>query len=152
MMKAYIAGAMTGMPDLNYPEFYRIEGLLQEELGWETVNPAALDQLPESELFAVDGSALPLYLRRDFKELVHCDAIVLLRSWPDSPGANAELALARSLNFEVWAVTPDGNGIKPSKLMPNTGILRETWNKFGILTYQDQKRADHKAQRAAEAR
>ena len=151
-MKAYIAGKMTGLPDLGYPEFYRVEHILQHYYGWETVNPAALDQIEGVEEFSQDGSALPLFLRRDFIELVHCQGIVLLKNWADSIGANCELALGRSLDMEIWQVAgAHGNIIRPSKAMPNPGILAEYWNQFGALTYMDQKQAVHKAARAAEA-
>ena len=41
--RVYIAGPMRGIPELNFPEFYRIEKLWKD-MGWDVVNPAQMDK------------------------------------------------------------------------------------------------------------
>ena len=102
----YIAGPMTGMPKLNFPAFYEVEEVLRL-LGFDTVNPAALDDagLPEGVPADEAGMGLPIhkgkFLTRDFRELAFCDGLVLLPGWEDSIGANAELAMVRAMGGEV---------------------------------------------------
>lgn len=143
-MKAYVAGPMTGYPEFNYPAFNAAEDFLTSELGWAVVNPAKLDALTTDELQIPhgapggngEGSHLPDYLRRDFRELVECQALVLLKGWRFSAGANAELAVARWLDMEVY--TLDGTTLKATKAMPNYVIVRETWQRFGWPRYEAQ--------------
>lgn len=152
-MKVYVAGPMTGYPEFNFPAFNEGERLLVQR-GWEVVNPAKLDALTNAELAAYieehghdpegglgEGSMLPAYLRRDFKELVYCDGLVLLDGYRYSPGANAELTVARFLDLKVWRLSERKDwALTPSKAMPNTGVIIETWHRFGMLTYQEQRR------------
>jgi len=152
--KVYIAGPMTGHPEYNYPAFYAAEAWL-EARGFECVNPARLDAVTELDLLEAgldpdapgglgEGSALPVYLRRDFKELVECDGIVLLDGWRDSPGANAEVGVARWLDLKVWKLVEEGGllALLPSAALPNRGIIYDTWQRFGYLTFQGQQRID----------
>jgi len=149
-MKVYLAGPMTGYLEHNYPAFYAGAACLEQVYGFSVVNPAALDVLTAEEIEdhgaeggLGDGSVLPLYLRRDFKELVHCEGIVLLDGWADSAGANAELSVARFLDFEVYTLSERrGWHLWPSDAMPNTGIVRDTWTRFGIPVYQGQRQKE----------
>lgn len=139
--KVYLAGPMTGYPDYNYPAFYQGESILMAK-GFQVVNPAKLDSLTTMDLLdagldpdapggLVDGSALPVYLRRDFKELVHCDGIVLLDGWHDSAGANAELAVACWMDLDKWRLSERyGWSLRPTAAIPNRGVVVETWHRF----------------------
>lgn len=106
-MKLYIAGPMSGYPNLNFPMFYSVEEALVGA-GIEVVNPARLDDeglpegVPEDEMGQGLAENKQRFLLRDFREVVHCDGIVLLPEWDLSTGANAELAVARFTGLEVW--------------------------------------------------
>lgn len=127
-MKVYIAGPMSGYPNFNFPTFYDVEEALVS-MGFDTVNPAALDEagLPEG----VDEEDLggvyskQKFLLRDFRELVHCDGIVLLPDWWVSQGANAELAVARFIGLEVLGATYNYGGwdFTPSSAEPDWLLL-----------------------------
>lgn len=87
----YIAGPMTGLPEYNYPAFYRAAELLTT-LGFIVHNPA-------------EGPALRTYgeyLRRAIGKLIRCDAIYLLNGWQASRGATLELQIAHTLGMRVF--------------------------------------------------
>lgn len=147
-MKVYIAGPMTGIDEYNFPAFFEAEEYL-EALGFETVNPARLDAVTAEEIEGPgglgEGSMLPAYLRRDFRELVECDGIVLLDGWRWSPGANAELAVARWLGFKAWHLRKYPSGLlelEPAAALPNVVIINETWQRFTLPIWREQKRED----------
>ena len=84
----YISGPMTGLPNLNMEAFNEAERKLRKA-GWSDIrNPARLavneyENLPRS-----------LYLRSDLRQLLDCQAILLLRGWQRSKGARLEALIA----------------------------------------------------------
>ncbi len=84
----YISGPMTGIPNLNMEAFNDAENKLRKA-GWSDIrNPARLavneyENLPRS-----------LYLRSDLRQLLDCQAILLLRGWEQSKGARLEALIA----------------------------------------------------------
>lgn len=93
-LRVYLSGAMTGMPELNFPAFHAAAARLRAQ-GWDVVNPAELD--------AQDDKALTWtqYLRRDIRALVECDAIAMLPGWEKSRGATLEHHIASALGMPV---------------------------------------------------
>lgn len=85
-MKLYVAGPMTGLPELNFPAFHAMAAKLRAA-GHEVVNPAEVNPDPTAKwtdcMFA------------DLKELSTCDGIVMLPGWENSPGAQIE---------RLWAI------------------------------------------------
>lgn len=79
----YIAGKMTGLPDLGREKFNAAEKDLRE-LGYIVLNPACLPVGLPSEGY------LPICLAM----LEQADGIYLLNNWTDSPGARLEKAYA----------------------------------------------------------
>lgn len=147
-MKVYIAGPMTGYPDYNFPAFYMAEAWLQEA-GFETVNPARLDAITQEEINGDgglgNGSQLPAYLRRDFRELIECDGIVLMDGWRESAGANAELAVARWLDLRVWKLSLRDESwleMEASAAVPVRQMIYDTWMRFGYETFKEQRREE----------
>lgn len=84
----YISGPMTGLPNLNMAAFNEAEEKLRKA-GWSDIrNPARLavneyENLPRS-----------LYLRSDLRQLLDCQAILLLHGWERSKGARLEALIA----------------------------------------------------------
>ena len=84
----YISGPMTGLPNLNMEAFNDAEDKLRKA-GWSDIrNPARLavneyENLPRT-----------LYLRSDLRQLLDCQAILLLRGWHKSRGARLEALIA----------------------------------------------------------
>ena len=93
--RIYIAGPMTGLPQLNFPAFHAMASHLRS-LGHHVVNPAEIN---------VDPSAgWAECMRADIRELVSCTAICLLPGWEKSRGASLEHHIAQSLGFEVMTM------------------------------------------------
>lgn len=92
MKRIYIAGPMTGLPDLNYPAFnavaeqFRAKGFLVE-------NPA--------ENPAPECGTWQAYMRMSVRQIADCDGLVLLPNWHNSRGARAEFRLATDLMLPV---------------------------------------------------
>lgn len=91
-MRIYVAGPMTGIPDLNFPLFHATAARLRAE-GHDVVNPAEINADPAAGWITC--------MRADIRELVTCDAIYLLPGWELSRGARLEEHIARSLGFKV---------------------------------------------------
>lgn len=89
----YVAGPMTGLPDLNKPNFDEVSRMLRDE-GWVVTNPA---DFPVRE-----GWEWHQYLRVALRAMSYCDSIYLLRGWEDSRGAALEYSIARGLGMQVF--------------------------------------------------
>ncbi|WP_144149378.1 DUF4406 domain-containing protein [Paraburkholderia sp. BCC1884] len=92
-MKLYIAGPMTGYPELNFPLFHAETARLRA-LGFEIVNPAEINADTNAEWLDC--------MRADIKQLVDCDGVAVLPGWAQSPGAAIEHNLARDLGLRVY--------------------------------------------------
>lgn len=90
-MKLYIAGPMTGYPDLNYPAFHIAEEKLRAA-GYETLNPAPNDP-PEKTWLN--------FMRMSLVQISQADGVALLPDWLKSKGAQIEYNLAKALGLEV---------------------------------------------------
>jgi len=88
----YVAGPMSGLPDLNYPEFNRAAKALRA-LGYHVENPA---ENPAPACGSWQG-----YMRLAIAQLVQCDEIHMLRGWSQSKGAKIERELAGHLGLVV---------------------------------------------------
>jgi hypothetical protein len=99
MLKVYIAGPMTGLPEFNHPAFNTATALWRKA-GWDVINPVELD----------DTTHKPhhVYLRKDIQELMRCDAIAILPNWESSPGASAEVAAAKACNIPLFNANHPG--------------------------------------------
>ena len=92
MKRVYIAGPMTGLPDLNFPAFHA-EAVRLRALGHLVVNPAEVN--PDKGMSWTDC------MRSDIAELVKCDAIRLLPGWEFSKGATLEEHIAERLGLQI---------------------------------------------------
>ena len=91
-MKAriYIAGAMSNLPDFNYPAFNAMAAKLRA-LGHHVENPA---ENPACDSWEA-------YMRLAIAQLVTCDTILMLPGWTASRGACVEYRLAVELGMCV---------------------------------------------------
>lgn len=88
MNRFYLAGPMTGYPDLNFPAFHA-EATRLRALGFDIVNPAEINADPNAGWAAC--------LRSDIAQLVTCHGVMLLPGWAASRGATLELHIAKAL-------------------------------------------------------
>lgn len=95
--RAYVAGAMTGLPNFNYDAFNIAAAFLRDH-GFDVINPA--------ENFGGDQS-LPweTYLRKAIAQVAECDVIAMLPGWEGSRGARLEHSIAVQLRMPVLDAT-----------------------------------------------
>lgn len=103
-MRIYVAGPMTGIPDLNFPLFHATAARLRAE-GYDVVNPAEINADPSAGWLTC--------MRADIRELVTCDAIFLLPGWENSRGASLEAHIARKLGLQEFRDVPMVTGDFP---------------------------------------
>ena len=92
----YVAGPMTGLPELNFPAFHRHTAVLRGE-GFHVENPAEINADPLAKWEDC--------MRADIAKLVTCDAILLLPGWEKSRGATLEAHIAKSLGLQMVEAT-----------------------------------------------
>ena len=95
-MKLYVAGPMTGYPELNFPAFHAAAAALRAA-GHKVANPAEINPDPGAEWTAC--------MFRDLEELSLCDGIVMLPGWEASPGAQIERLWALRTKKSVFCAT-----------------------------------------------
>lgn len=98
-MIVYIAGRMTGLPDLGREHFARAEKLLQSR-GHVVLNPASL---PTG---LIRASYLPICMAM----IEAADSILMLDGWEDSPGAQVEKAYAEYQGKRILYERRPGDG------------------------------------------
>ena len=92
MKRWYIAGKMTGLPELNFPAFHAAAAQLRAA-GFDIVNPAEINTDPAAEWAAC--------MRADIRELMTCHGIVILPGWETSRGAKLEREIALQVGMPV---------------------------------------------------
>ncbi|GAB3215823.1 DUF4406 domain-containing protein [Pseudaeromonas pectinilytica] len=83
--KVYIAGPMTGLPEMNRPAFSAAAEYL-EGLGAKVMNPAILP----------DGWEHHQYMRIAIPMMMECEVVAFLPGWQDSKGARVEFTRSRA--------------------------------------------------------
>lgn len=92
MKRVYLAGQMTGKPDLNFPLFHAETARLRA-LGYDVVNPAEINADPSAGWLDC--------MRADIAQLVTCDEIATLPGWQASRGASLEVHIMMALGLPV---------------------------------------------------
>lgn len=98
MAKVYIAGPMTGYPELNYPAFTAAAEYLRK-VGFEVVSPAELNPI---ETGYVDA------MKNDIIALLECDHICFLDGYEKSRGATLERHIAEVLGIPTLEIDLNG--------------------------------------------
>jgi len=94
-LRIYISGPITGMPQMNRPEFDAAADEIRDA-GLLPVNPF---DLIDHERAARDGWQWSDYMRVDIAALCECDVVLMLKGWQLSRGANAEYEIAHRLGI-----------------------------------------------------
>jgi nucleoside 2-deoxyribosyltransferase len=87
-MRVYIAGKMSGLPEMGYPAFHA-EAARLRELGYRVSNPAE-NQAQVNWQY---------YMREAIRMMLLCDAVALLPNWKQSRGAMIEHGIAIALGI-----------------------------------------------------
>lgn len=110
-MRVYISGPITGLDRAVATKAFKDAEELLAKNGHDPVNPM--------EIKNPDGCACDLgvdlhhtwscCLRKDIRELITCDAILLLDGWQASLGARLEYHIATELGMHAWLCLADGS-------------------------------------------
>ena len=103
MMRIYIAGPVSGIPERNANAFNAVTAALMDA-GYRVVNPLCLVP-PDMDSHSA--------MKRLIPELCACDGVCHLDGWETSAGACVEVAVARACgleigNLEYWIVSLGG--------------------------------------------
>jgi hypothetical protein len=90
MIRVYLAGPMTGLPEFNFPAFNRAAASLRAS-GYFVINPVEIDSDTTGKWED--------YMRKDIPQLLTCDQIALLPGWENSRGAKLEKHIADQLGM-----------------------------------------------------
>ncbi len=116
----YVAGPMSGLPEFNFPAFFRAQRML-EGRGWIVNNPAEKDQEATLDADAVKtGDAKQAIAKGfDFREaflwdmtkIIQGNGIYMLKGWEQSPGAVAEhrVACAMQKHYPDFVIEYQGD-------------------------------------------
>lgn len=98
-MILYIAGPMTGYPELNYPAFNEAEAKLKAA-GYETRNPV------DAEKFRSEGDdpTWQWYMKHALYFLLGSEGVATLPLWQRSRGAQLEVHVAGKLGYPIRTV------------------------------------------------
>lgn len=91
--RVYVAGPMTGLPEFNYPAFFRAAYALRAR-GFEPINPARAEGREDCRTW-LD------FMRASLRDLANSDGVATLPGWGDSPGARLEVYIAQTLGLPV---------------------------------------------------
>ena len=97
----YISGPMSGYIHHNFPAFEDAARVLRDTglkivSPHETPTPPGFASMSEEERWKVMVD-LDIQAMRE-----QCSGIIMLKGWPQSRGARAEIAVAFELNWPVW--------------------------------------------------
>lgn len=92
-MKIYISGPVTG--NREYKEQFGSMSYMLKKDGHQPVNPV---HIMESVRGVLDYKTI---LNADLELLGGCDAIIMMKGWKDSEGAQKELKKAQRIGLEV---------------------------------------------------
>lgn len=122
MPTLYLAGPMSGIPDLNFPAF-NTEAARLRGWGYHVVNPAELNKGADALVADMRPSEHAAHwrhcMKRDIQQLMTCDAIALLPGWEKSRGACLERLIADELGMPAYLVTE--LGIERKSIEPRPG-------------------------------
>ncbi len=91
----YLCGPMTGLPDLNHPDFFAAAQALRDA-GYTVFNPAE-NGLPKT-------AAWEEHMREDIRQLMDCRDVAWLPGWTSSEGACLEVHNAAALKMKLASV------------------------------------------------
>lgn len=102
VIRLYVAGPMTGLPDNNYPAFNQAADKLRAH-GYKVENPAD-NKASLQKILHHHPIEYTDYLRAGLTQLLHCDGVAVLEGWWNSGGARWEVQTAGMLGLEVRPV------------------------------------------------
>ena len=103
----YIAGPMRGLPEFNFPAFRDATEKLREA-GFDGGSPHEMNEdsgFDSCQDNQPEGALLREFLKRDCEAVLECDVVAALPNWRWSPGAMAEVHLAKAAGIATTTVS-----------------------------------------------
>jgi hypothetical protein len=145
MMRVYIAGPMSNIPQFNFPAFYAAAKELRAQ-GFDVVSPAELDDQEDSGAALKSTNGDPNdrtivkktwgdFLSRDVKLLSDggIEGMVFLPNWQASKGAKLEAYVGLLQKFKFWKYAPDTNEVTPVSALFVLDSIYAELSKIGAL-------------------
>lgn len=101
--RCYVAGPMRGYPNLNFPEFDRVSGMLRSQ-GWYVISPADHDRslgFDPGDNREYTEQVYNELMRWDIGQVLSADAIYMMRNWQSSEGATVEFTVAKAIGITI---------------------------------------------------
>lgn len=97
--RIYISGPVTGIPELNKPQFMEAQHFLQT-IGFSVWNP---QHIPEPEIPLDDPEEVwKWYMHFCVRAIPLCDSMLMLPNWQNSKGAVKEHRIAQMLGLAIY--------------------------------------------------
>lgn len=96
----YLAGPMSGYTDYNYPAFTAAAETLRNT-GIRIQSPHEQPWPDDSHKLSEEDLWVEM-MNRTNAQLILCAGMILLKGWPQSRGAKAELSVAMEKGWPVW--------------------------------------------------
>ena len=93
--KVYISSKMTGLPNYNYPAFYK-KAMELRNMGFEVLNPAEIGDKYGTHL------TTSFYRRKNLEMLLQADILFIFGDVENSKGVEFEKLIARDLSLPIW--------------------------------------------------
>lgn len=93
--KVYISSKMTGLPDFNFPAFYK-KAMELRNMGFEVLNPAEIGDKYGKYL------KTSFYRRKNLEMLLQADILFIFGDVENSKGVEFEKLIARELGLPIW--------------------------------------------------
>lgn len=110
MARIYISGPMSDIDELNYPAFFAAAETYRE-MGYQVVNPADDNPQGPQEYAAQNEyerkASWRAYMRKNLRDVLGCDEILMLPGWRRSKGARLERFVAIKVGIVVHYLTGD---------------------------------------------
>lgn len=108
-MKIYLSGPITIDPE-NHVRRFAERALDVKRIGHEPLDPHDIEPFshegkpcpPGARTGPDDPHTWPCYLRTDIIEMLRCDALLMLKGWHLSPGANFERDTAMRCSLPIY--------------------------------------------------
>jgi hypothetical protein len=113
MMRVYISGPMSGIPNENRAAFEDAEKAMRKRFEWvdsfSIVNPVQIGSALRDrfkDMYSSSGKTEKPgwcdYMREDIPALCSCHAVLMLPGWQESDGAQIERYIATKLKMPVF--------------------------------------------------
>lgn len=96
--RIYISGPMEGKRNHNVAAFNKMEKKLKD-MGYSPSNPVDIEV--DSHFMVASNPTRQDFYRKDFRELTYCNAIMMLKGWNTSHGAQLERLIALEMGLTI---------------------------------------------------